>query len=410
MADDTIYYVAKTGNDSNAGTSLSAPKLTIQDACDDADAGARNIVEIIDSGVYTEEIDIYGNAITVRATGSNKPTISGGDSNQYAFESNVSGNIYQGLTFVGQTKYPINGMATAGYNFILSGCVATYPGPQPIGKSGMAEIHNCRLLATNNDAINIKGASATVWINNSFVASNKAGHPVIEGYSGQATVTASYCTIVGSGHADDSGRFYQLVTKIYKVINCIISGSGDGINANESTYNLVHVSGQPFTVWSTTGSYAGTGRSAGTGEITGDPLFISGSIPGTVDPDVDGSVNLDTQNYALLVNTPAFNAGQTFAGVTTDISASTRAATPTIGAYEFFEDTPIWATFGTQLQGNTSADFTINQYSNLTANYQMRSAQNPKQVPFFLGVRGPISLRKDRAYTLTHSDTATGSA
>ena len=26
----TIYYVAKTGNDSNAGTSQSAPKLTIE--------------------------------------------------------------------------------------------------------------------------------------------------------------------------------------------------------------------------------------------------------------------------------------------------------------------------------------------------------------------------------------------
>ena len=30
----TVYYVAKTGNDSNAGTSQAAPKLTIASAVD----------------------------------------------------------------------------------------------------------------------------------------------------------------------------------------------------------------------------------------------------------------------------------------------------------------------------------------------------------------------------------------
>ena len=92
----TIYYVASgSGNDSNAGTSISAPKKTIEHTCNLADNGAGNIVEIIDSSTYYEgDIDILGNSIVVRATGTNNPIMDGGPgNNDYAFVPFISGKV-----------------------------------------------------------------------------------------------------------------------------------------------------------------------------------------------------------------------------------------------------------------------------------------------------------------------------
>jgi hypothetical protein len=49
-----IYFVAKTGNDSNAGTSVSAPKLTIDSAWQAVALGASDdSIIILDSETYT---------------------------------------------------------------------------------------------------------------------------------------------------------------------------------------------------------------------------------------------------------------------------------------------------------------------------------------------------------------------
>jgi len=53
----TVYYVAKTGNDSNAGTAHGSPKLTIASAGASTSSGTGNLVEILDSEGYTE-VDI----------------------------------------------------------------------------------------------------------------------------------------------------------------------------------------------------------------------------------------------------------------------------------------------------------------------------------------------------------------
>jgi len=331
----TVYYVAKTGDDGNAGTTLGAPKLTIANACAVADGGAGNVVEIIDSGVYSEgDIAIYTNAITVRATGSNTPIMDGtSGNNDYAFTSNASGNVFQGLIMRNYDDGLVNsfGWPPNGYDFKLLGCTGHFiAGPQQIGAGGNAEVQNCKIVSDTRTTFTPYG-NYKIWFNNSVIATNAEGYHCIDSAQSRTAVTASFCTFIGSGYG--SGRNNNLVNQVYKVINCIVSGSGDGINANTSTYNLVNVSGDPFIAWSGD-DYDGTARSANTGEITGDPKFTSGTLPAydPTFPGVDfGKAN--TQNYSLLEGSPAIDAGTAYGGITTDIIGTARSS-PDIGAYE----------------------------------------------------------------------------
>ena len=397
----TVYYVAKSGNDSNAGTSLSAPKLTIENACNLADNGAGNIVEIIDSGVYAEgDIDIFSNPITVRATGSNKPIMDGDSGNHdYAFVPYISGSVFQGLHMRNYDDGLING----GFNsnakcFILSGCIGHFlAGPQQIGNGATqhAQVKDCLIVSETRNAFTCNNSK--IWFNNSVIASNKVGYPAIDSAQANVNITASFCTFIASGHDNSSGRHYNIVNQVYKVINCIVSGSGDGINAFDSTYNLVSVNGDPFIVWSND-SYDGTARSAATGEITGNPLFFSGSKPGTATPNVNGNVDFDTQWYKLTEGSPADGAGIAYGGVGTDISGTIRTLPRDLGPYTFVKE---WTDYYDEPNTPFSKDFGINQYKNMASNEKFRYNQNPAQPPFSLAQKGPRNLRgRKKAYEL----------
>jgi hypothetical protein len=389
----TIYYVAKTGDDLNPGTDHAAPKLTIASAVTRAYAGTDNIVEIIDSGQYDEgDIDIFTNPITVRATGSNSPILdgdSGGDN--YAFVPFISGNVFQGLTMRNYDDGLINtGFSSNALSFMLSGCIGHFlGGPQLIGNTSQhAQIMDCKILSDGNAALSC--GDGKVWINNSIIASNEPGINVIKSNTSYLDITASFCTFIGSGYNNSSERNYHLVDQVYKVINCIVSGSGDGINANDSTYNLVNVSGDPFITW-TADNWDGTPRAAHSTEISGDPLFVSGSIPGNVDPAIAGNVSFDTQDYSLSNGTPASAEGVGYNNVNVDIIAIERAIAPTIGAYEFTE---IWTNYTSESDLRLDPDhLTSNRLMNLQDNQKYRILHNPQQVPFSRGVRGPATLR-----------------
>ena len=401
----TIYYVAKTGNDSNSGTDHANPKVTIASAAASAYAGSSNIVEIIDSGQYNEgDIEIYSNAITVRATGSNAPILDGDSGTEdHAFETYISGCAFQGLTFRNFDEQLINGFNTAGMNFILSGCLAydfgtASPYGQKIGGAGFSEIHDCKIVSEGGAGVIPSTAGSSVWINNSIIATNKPGAAALKSSQALTNVTASFCTFIGSGYNNSSARNYHLVDQVYKVINCIVSGSGDGINAFDSTYNLVNVSGDPFITW-TSDSWDGSARAAHSTEVSGDPLFVSGSSLGITDTDPGtpgnqellANVSFGTQDFSLSNGTPASRAGISYNGVSVDIIAVERASTPTIGPYEFTE---IWTDYTSERDLRFDPDhLTSNRYINLQDNQRYRIAHNPEQVPFSRGVKGPSTLR-----------------
>tara|TARA_R110002110_G_scaffold17887_3_gene75762 strand:- start:208 stop:1350 length:1143 start_codon:yes stop_codon:yes gene_type:complete len=345
----TVYYVAKTGNDSNAGTAHGSPKLTIAAAVSLAYGSTGNTVEIIDSGEYNEgDIEIYSNAITVMATGTNTPILDGltaTTTEDHAFETYVSGCVFQGLTFRDYRQQLISGWTSSGRDFILSGCIGhsfgtNAPYGQRIGGAGSAEIHDCKIVSDGGVGV-IAYSNSKVWINNSVIGSRKPGTAAITSAHSYTNITASFCTFIGSGHNNSNGRNYHLVNQVYKVTNCIVSGSGDGINAYDSTYNLVDVSGDPFIAF-TSDHYDGSARSAATGEITGNPLFVSGSIPGIEDSDPDtggsqrilGNIDIIAQDYGLNAGSPAGEGGVAYNGMVIDLSGNARPDPPSIGAYE----------------------------------------------------------------------------
>ena len=98
-----IYYVSKAGSDSTSdGTNPDTPYLTVGAACAVADNSSGNVVEILDSGQYDEgDIAILGNAITVRATGSNTPILDGDDGSLYLINEKLPLWEDNGLLFVG---------------------------------------------------------------------------------------------------------------------------------------------------------------------------------------------------------------------------------------------------------------------------------------------------------------------
>ena len=406
----TIYYVSKTnGNDSNAGTVHGAPKLTIQNACQVADGGSGNIVEIIDSLVYHEgDFDVLGNAITLRATGTNTPIMDGGPTNRdYAFKTNVSGNKIIGITFRDYDNGIVNGYNTTAYNFTLSGCIAHYiVGPQQIGVSdaGMADIRECKIVCDQRGAFTINNNNPYVLFQNSVIASNAPGYPVIDSDQARTKITASFCTFIGSCHNNSNGRNYNILNQVYTVINCIVSGTGDGINAKESTYNLVNVTGDPFITWSND-DYDGTPRAAATGEKTGAPAFVSGSETGLASASRYGNADFQTgsgQNYDIQAGSSAAGFGIAYNDVTLDLNDHTRPGTPSIGAYEGI--ITYYGSYGVPGTTRFLGDYSINlALSKLTEEYKRRDPSNDvgasvPQPPFSLATRGVLFRGRPKPY------------
>ena len=140
-------------------------------------------------------------------------------------------------------------------------------------------------------------------------------------------VTASHCTIIGQGWNGSDGRHYHLVSAVAQVDNCIVyGGNGHGIQANTHNNNLVyvtHADSHAYVEWEAAG-YDSDEVSAGTGDLTGDPKFVTAPTQGSITP-----FNMD---LSLQASSPAVNAGSSL--FTHDISGSARDSNPDIGAYE----------------------------------------------------------------------------
>ena len=402
-----VYYVRKsTGNDSSGDGSYATPYLTVETAAQIADNGAGNIVEILDSGIYEEtDIETEDNAITVRATGTHSPTLAVDMSDHYAFKAGVSGNFYEGLNFVNYVTSPHYGTSNAGKYFKMDGCVAHYTGTQNVASavSGMTEIHNSKLVSHGSHTITVTH-NQYFLVTNSVLAANDVGRAVIMSAKGNFRTTASFCTCIGSGYDATAERSYILMAGLAKVKNCIISGTGIGINANVSEYNLVHVtSGEstalPWVTYTANNHYNDSAdpglRTASLGEFTGDPLFVSGSHTG-VEGTSNGNVHFASQDFSLQRRSPAIDAGARdgwWDGYDIIDTKRNQWCTWDIGAYEHI---PVdnWTDYETHEKLNVNSDLVLNSVSNaLKHDQKFHKCYNPGQACFSSAARGPISLR-----------------
>ena len=110
----TTYYVAKTGNDANAGTLLS-PYLTIQKGVNSAAAGDTVFVK---GGTYNEYVTFnasgtVGNPIVLKNYGSDGVTVDGASTNIYClYATNKANLVVDGINVLNSTNY----------NILMSGC------------------------------------------------------------------------------------------------------------------------------------------------------------------------------------------------------------------------------------------------------------------------------------------------
>jgi hypothetical protein len=389
----TTYYVSKTGLDVNTGLSGSGAKLTINSALGVATSDG-DVVEIIDEGDYNEG-NLWPAAanMVIKHTASwlGRPKIYGtglgGGGGSRAFQPSSTNTTYIGLEISNYSADVFQDLG-AGYDkFHMSGCfvhdvpslgssritntdVSTpttlkqcimffEPGiSSPIINGGYMEISNC-LITSSNTSLN--------W-------------PLIEDSSNFGT--ASFSTIINRGTTSKS------TVLLSKVINCIVysTTAGDGIASDDQDYNLATVPGHAF-------KNKADLANAATGSNSAFTTYASlGFVDGTA---VGGSVTI-APNYDIQASSVAVDAGTAYDGIVVDITGTVRpwgnppGGTFDIGCFEYMNP---WVNQTDEEEFPFSTDFTNNHYSNMNANQKFRFLNNPKQVPFSRGVKGPATLR-----------------
>jgi len=408
------YYVAKTGNDSNAGTDHGAPKLTIDSAIDAATTSG-DIVEIIDEGTYSEDnLTVAANNVTVRhtASGPTRPVLVGQGNNMFNM-GNVEDFKLQGLeihTFNADNIGPVYFNTSQGKGFEMDDCfvhsarifsyndfVGTSAKPVtiknsilffgvpsagssatwPIRSSGYFHIYNCLVTSSDNRTGNDYGASTA------------RGHGLFRGYD-NANNTASFSTFIARGHTNASNHG-AVVDEWAKVINCIVSGTAtpmqaggtggeraNGIQAISHTYNVVKVRDYDFVDGSRNEESAGTGD-----QSDSDAVFVDASAI--------GNTIVVAESFKIEGRSPAVGGGVSFGSITTDLASVTRSNPPDVGAYEY---SAIWTDYETEDRFPFDPHcLAINHYVNVKENQKYRIASNPGQSPFSRGVKGPSSIR-----------------
>ena len=313
VAGATTYYVRTDGSDSNSGTGTSASEAwaTVAGAASKS-LNAGDIV-YVRAGTYVGEIT---------------PTVDGTSASPIQFIADTDGAIFgtsgdvilqansgehvlevlddDYLTFIG---FRMQGHAsgsdtvdTDGTGIVLEKCeIFDGNGAGIDMDGGSLTVINCLIYDNTSDGIGLNAGAVTVW--NTTIADN--GSDGIEQHDGTLTITNSI----------------------------IANNSSDGLDLNSGTmthtYNLVFGSGSD--------DYEGT--TAGTGEITADPLFIG------------------VNNYRLRENSPAIDAGANASGtVDDDLSGNARpnGSAWDMGAYEGGTLVLYWALDETS--GTTAVD------------------------------------------------------
>jgi hypothetical protein len=325
-----------------------------------------------------------------------RPTIYGsglgGNAPLYLFNVSNAGATYTGLEISHYTWYVFNNPGTGYHKFTMNDCfvhdVKRF-GPTNFTNTDVDNptvIKQCTLFFENGGNEAIRNAGYMEISNCLITSSNSTSSPsaVLRDYSNNGT--ASFSTIINRGT-----DMTNPILRFAKAINCIVSGSGKGIASDDHTYNLVNVSSTNFRNFADSPAGAGGNGSAGTGESDledEDPLFVDGDSVGS-------SVTI-APNYDLESTSPAVDAGVAYDGIVVDISGTTRpwgnppGGTPDVGCFEYMNP---WLNYTDEEEFPFSTDFTNNYYSNMNANQKFRYPENPKQVPFSRGVKGPATLR-----------------
>lgn len=177
-----------------------------------------------------------------------------------------------------------------------------------------AQMSICYVRGNNRNiyVATVAAAGTLTWTNIIVVRENNDGLNTVE-FDVGANNIARFMTVVNLG-AQTAGTNGIVIngTGTALIQDCITDGHGVGLR-NTATGGLTHDHNDHHD----TSAYAGT--TAGTGDITSDPLFTSRA-----------TADFTLQSPA----SPCIGAGTAITGVTTDYTGAPRANPPSMGAYE----------------------------------------------------------------------------
>ena len=240
------YYVATTGNDSNPGTSA-LPWLTIQKAANTVKAGDTVIVR---PGTYTGQVTVANSGSSQGCGQGDLPiTFIADPAGDVTLNANGTGN--NGFYIVGKNYIAIDGFKITGGRdgIFFDGDGYNY-----------SVVRNCKIYSNGRDGIRIYQADRVTVEKCLLYGNTGAG---IKTADGADELQVSKCGMYGNAKGLD-------LAGSSAVEDCIIT--------NNTTYGVQGDASQVVTysdVWNnTTADYNG-GVSAGTGCVSGDPLFVN---------------------------------------------------------------------------------------------------------------------------------------
>jgi hypothetical protein len=277
------------GNDANSGFSPRAPMATIQGALNKYPAYGAGKTIWVDPGTFAENVNIVAThaGLKIQGAGAGKAIVDGGQLNTVIIATNFGAGEISGLTLQ-------NGKATGATAIEKSG------GGIRLYGASTALIANC-ILKNNAAGIGSGGGgiytyNASPTIRNCVVVKNTGtGCGGIRTFGG--AVSIMNCTVA----YNTGGGIHRTGTGTLTITNTIAWENGDDLMSCTATYSCIQ------------------DGDAGTGNISGNPLFL----------------NAAAGDYHLTFGSPCIDAGTPTGAPATDLDGIARDATPDIGAYEY---------------------------------------------------------------------------
>lgn len=428
------YFVAKTGDDANAGTSVSAPKLTIDSAWQAVATGASDDeIIILDSEIYTgsSNYELSSKNVTTFTIKGDDGTYSGskqlpiidgaGTAEHFIYVRGTAGRGYtiQNLKFInflvdssaiGIIRYG----STLAQTLSISDCIFDGNVGRCLGldHETTTNIHRCQFInhedpdpgnqgiihfdnGTNNQVVTIKNC---LFAN---IGSKDNDFRIVAGINHTDSVI-SHCTIAkrntSVSSADVPLYLFDMNRGTFQyniVYNFDAKPSSDGATINGSAATVVqyNVYGSTDSTWSgSAGPVRGGGTETGNLVITSDPGFL----------------NYTYNDYRLTPSARSIVIG-TASGSTesVDITNTSRSILDKLAYNDGINDNgcyeaSFWSPTTEVTRNSTGEDFIIKTFLNANQSFNKVKVEstsvtkNLDQVPFGIGLNGviPTSLRQ----------------
>lgn len=264
----TNYYVAKTGNDANSGLSSGAPKLTISNAITTAASG--DCINIIDSGIYVEDLNAGAKILTIQSSIGQVPTLTNvnlsgnhvtGTNSLYLYGLNLKDANASTGNIVSTTKYlecydcnfinnasGINMSGGGDFSSVIKNCFFFNQTALGLIASYNTTVFNCYFTSKVINSVGldlaVNNVAGNCLVKNcSFVAYRGLGSALVVGQNASSIVASTdtilSCSFISCGVAIGA-NLQPNTSRLLKIDNCYFyKTTNQSVNIQQITNNVV---------------------------------------------------------------------------------------------------------------------------------------------------------------------------